>query len=306
MVVRTRYMALVLAVGTTTLSPDVHATEVAGVQRSAGAARFLVAPPPPPPPHGREPATEAFDVFGPEPAPSESAPPEPASPESASPESESFDLFAPEPTPSKPAPSKPPQSETPAARSPLPTGKGALVSGVLLSLAGGATMILNLRFITNGRHTVLATEFWLPQVVPAVAVLGLGVPLAVEGGRRRRNHRLGTDGSDRKPPKGVALLAGGLLGTFVGLPISIVAIHRIRTVEVKPWEGIEEEIEAAKPHIPAAVSGLVLLSVGVPMFAVGMMRRVQSERWRARRVSFSPAMNRTTRGTWVAGFSLRF
>ena len=150
----------------------------------------------------------------------------------------------------------------------------------------------------------LSPTLWLSQALPAVAVLGLGVPLAVEGGRRRRNHRLGTDGSDRKPPKGVALLAGGLLGTFVGLPISIVAIHRIRTVEIN-WSE-DNPLDAPRSHIPAAVSGLVLLSVGVPMFAVGMMRRVQSERWRARRVSFSPAMNRTTRGTWVAGFSLRF
>jgi len=73
-------------------------------------------------------------------------------------------------------------------RVPLPkqSGTGALVGGGALVGIGGPLMISGLVFVS---FSASYAPLWLPQVLPAMLMLGAGIPLLVVGARRRRAYR---------------------------------------------------------------------------------------------------------------------
>lgn len=68
----------------------------------------------------------------------------------------------------------------------LPQGTGPIAGGAVLVGFGAPTMISALVFIGL---TTSSTSVWLPQFLPAAALLGAGIPLLVRGLRQRRAYR---------------------------------------------------------------------------------------------------------------------
>lgn len=114
-----------------------------------------------------------------------------------------------------------------------------------------------------------------------------------------------------EPSRGLGMLIPGAIITgALGLPITTLGV--IRLVQ---YNNIQKQTNDDGVAVVAAIGkgasiavitfGVIFLSVGVPLLAVGAVKLSKYQKWKNGH-AMVPAMNRTAHGTWTAGLALRF
>lgn len=114
-----------------------------------------------------------------------------------------------------------------------------------------------------------------------------------------------------EPSRGLGMLIPGAIITgALGLPITVLGVVRLvqfNNYQKQADDGLEVAVGGLGKVASVAViiTGVVFLSVGVPLLAVGAVKLSKYQKWKNGH-AMVPSMNRTAYGTWTAGVALRF
>lgn len=108
-----------------------------------------------------------------------------------------------------------------------------------------------------------------------------------------------------EPPRRAGMLAGGLVLTVVGLPLTILGARVVA-------RGYSIDGPAHRSSFGAigalfVLPGVSLLAAGIPLTVLGGIGFARWRRWQARHgLAVQPMIGRSASGAWLPGLALRF